>query len=315
MSMKLANLFKDRCFLTLLLALVLIIVAGFLKPVSEDSSILSDAFWLKKTHYKKDFDLVIMGDSRAIRAFSPEAMKPELRDYRIYNFAYSGGGLNPPMYRAAEQLLDKKSNKKTILLGVTPRSLTFLSNRNVLYRKQKQIPKTDIFQHVYVSPLLAFFEPIKLTELFQRFWPKKEKEKLIQEFRSSGWVASSAEPENPRKLLKPYLEYYSKTRVSKKNIDLLVEQTKKWVQKGIAVYALRVPTTAAMVTLEQKHSGFDEADLVKRFSQAGGTWITVKPENYRSYDGSHLNKQSAVKLSRDVARYIKEKPNRTHDKK
>lgn len=303
------KLFRDRCFLTLALTLVLVLVAGLFKPVAQDSRVKSDAFWLKKTHYKKDFDLVIMGDSRAIRAFAPEAMKADLPDYRVYNFAYSGGGLNPPMYRAAQQKLDKKSGKKIILLGVTPRSLTSLSNRNVLFRKQKRIPQTEIFQQVYINPLLAFFEPVKIIGLMDMLWPNKKKEILKQEFRSSGWVASTAEPENPQKLLKPYMEYYSKTRVSQKNVVHLVKQTKKWVSKGIKVFALRVPTTAPMVALEEKHSGFDEVDLVKRFTAAGGIWIPVNPNSYSSYDGSHLNKQSAIKLSGDVARYINEKLN------
>jgi hypothetical protein len=299
------NIFKDRCFLTLALALALILVVGWFKPETEKSRWQGDYFWSVKTHYKQNFDLVILGDSRAIRAFSPGAMEDVLPGYRVYNFAYSGGGLNPVMYKAGEKKLDPGSKKKIILLGVTPRSLTSLSNRNVLFRKQVRMPKTEIFQRVYVNPVLAFFEPLKPDRLINRLLGKKKKEILIEEFRADGWVASSAIPENPRKLLKPYLEYYSKTRVSRKNVDFLVKQTRRWTKKGILVFALRLPTTPAMVALEKKHSGFNEADLVKRFREAGGVWIPVEPSRYKSYDGSHLNKQSAIKLSEDVARYIK----------
>jgi hypothetical protein len=38
---------------------------------------------------------------------------------------------------------------------------------------------------------------------------------------------------------------------------------------------------------------------------AGGIWLSFNPDDYVSYDGSHLDADSAKKLSRDLADKIR----------
>jgi hypothetical protein len=51
-------------------------------------------------------------------------------------------------------------------------------------------------------------------------------------------------------------------------------------------------------------SGFRENEFIERFEESGGKWLYFSAEPYHSYDGSHLNKQSALILSHDLAKKI-----------
>ena len=61
-----------------------------------------------------------------------------------------------------------------------------------------------------------------------------------------------------------------------------------------------------MVELEKELSGFNQAEFVDAFKEAGGIWIDIDPTAYDSFDGSHLQSQSALELSRDLALKIYE---------
>jgi hypothetical protein len=62
-----------------------------------------------------------------------------------------------------------------------------------------------------------------------------------------------------------------------------------------------------MDDMENELSGFVESDCQVNVIQNGGHWIDLKEEvcNYSSYDGSHLDDESAIMLSGDLAREIK----------
>ena len=52
-------------------------------------------------------------------------------------------------------------------------------------------------------------------------------------------------------------------------------------------------------------SGFREAEFIQEFRNAGGIWLSFNLDDYVSYDGSHLDADSAKKLSRDLAEKIR----------
>jgi len=305
-------MWKDRTIRTLLFTVPLVIFVGIVRPRSADPLVRSkplwDRFWVVKTHNHRKYDMLILGDSRVYRGVSPEAMRAVLPDYRILNFGYSAGGLNPMMYREAERRLDPESPHKAIVLGVTPGALLPFTATNEHFLQEKTRPREDVYQRLYLNPYLKFFEPIDLRELLLAARGKKPKPKefYYQEFHDDGWVAARLVPENPEKQLPRYRERFTKESVSEELIRELIEQTKTWVAKGIRVFAYRPPTTRKMVALEEELSGFDEADFVKRFEAAGGVWFSFSVDDYHSYDGSHLRKDSAVLFSKDLAGHIRE---------
>ena len=94
---------KNKTYITVILSLFLILILGLILPKQNTVKTQLERFWLKKTFSDKNYDIVIMGDSRTYRGVSPQAMQQILTNYKILNFAYSNGGLNNFMFGEAEK--------------------------------------------------------------------------------------------------------------------------------------------------------------------------------------------------------------------
>jgi hypothetical protein len=250
--------------------------------------------------------MLILGDSRAFRGVSPTAMHTVLPNLKIVNFAYLLGGLNPLMYKEAERRLDPASSSKTLVLAVTPHSLTPAAAANQHFLEERNRPREDIYQRVYLHWFMELFNPLTPGEILDAILDKQTKpaEMYFQEPHDDGWVASWVVPEDASKQLRFYREIFTKERVSADLVHALVEQTRRWTASGIRVYGVRPPTTEEMVSLEDTMSGFDEQDFVRQFTDAGGIWLTFASDRYHTYDGSHLNKESALRFSMDLGKAI-----------
>ncbi len=270
-------------------------VSGFSKPVE-----------------RRYYDMILLGDSRVYRGVSPQKMETVLEGYRIFNYGYSAGGLNDVIYQAAERRLDPASQKKTIILGVTPASLRLSSAQNAQYTEELNRPYDEVLLYRYFLPVVDFFSPVKpqyvidtLSNMTQTA-ENGDNEGYFVEFYDDGWVASWLIPEDPSRLLPHFNDMFQKTKVDNGLIEDLFEQTRSWRDQGINVFAFRVPSSVQMVELENKLSGFDEAAFAEGFENAGGIWIDIPTEPYHSFDGSHLEKQSAIQLSLDLAHALEE---------
>jgi len=104
--------------------------------------------------------------------------------------------------------------------------------------------------------------------------------------------------------LNSYEFIFDDNQVSDSIINLVVQHVSEWVTSGIRVYAYRPPTVNSMVSLEDHKSGFKESFFVADFEKAGGVWINIENDGYISYDASHLQKESAIELSRSIRKYI-----------
>jgi hypothetical protein len=309
---------KDRTFLAVCAGLLVVILFAiyrpkpaavtvlplYYNPIAETSPV-SERFWVLKAQAPTHFDLVAMGDSRVYRGISPEAMKVVLKDRTILNFGFSSGGLNPEMYAAAEGRLDPASRHKAILFGVSPQTLCPRTESNDHFMQEMNRPPDYVFLHLYWLPLVSGLEPLNLSAWGQP--PASDtQEGYYLEFHDDGWVASWTVPEVPDSQIESYREIFSTTQVSPRLVQALLDQTRQWVSQGIRVYAYRPPTSQAMADLENQQSGFNEAQFAAQFKAAGGTWFSIPLAPYHSYDGSHLVKASAVKLSLDIAGLIKQ---------
>jgi uncharacterized iron-regulated protein len=85
-----------------------------------------------------------------------------------------------------------------------------------------------------------------------------------------------------------------------------MEFVERWTTKGIHVIGFRLPASYTIRKYEEERGGFSENTVSERFHEAGGIWIDIHPEEYQSYDGSHLEHHSAMQLSADLARMIRE---------
>ena len=311
---------KERSFITACLCIPIILLVGMLRPRPaavtvlplsynpiQETGMASERFWVLKAQGTAHYDMLLMGDSRVYRGLSPQAMETILPGVRILNYGFSGGGLNAEMYAAAQERLDTHSPMQNIVLGITPLTLTPRAESNEHFQQEMERPPDYVFLHLYWMPLLSSLAPISVQDLTgavetQNTLPNRQGYHL--EFHDDGWVASYTVPENPLSELPSYREIFSQTQVSPRLVQELVDQTRQWTQRGIRVYAFRVPSSPGMVALENQLSGFNEAALVKAFEDAGGIWFSIPLTPYHSYDGSHLAKPSAEALSIDLAKLI-----------
>ena len=300
---------RNRCLKTFLLSTIFLFIAGIHNPQWANAihQTQAERFWLLKTHTEAQFDMLFLGDSRVSMGLSPAAMQTMLPNYRILNFGYGGGGLNQVIFQAAEAKLDPKSTKKIIVLGITPAALTPLAAQNEHFLQEKNRSKDYLFLITHFAPLVTFLQPLKIDALL-RIDKGKSGEKPVEQgfsrLHDDGWIEAWMIPENPTKELSHFRDFFAKTQVSSELIEVLMQQTRLWKQKEIQVVAFRLPTTKEMVALEDELSGFDENKFLQAFESAGGLWLSVPLERYRSFDGSHLERNSAVLFSKDVAEKI-----------
>ncbi len=293
---------KERTVLVVIISAMLIIIASIVLPKPAKDKNISKRFWAYKTHNNIKYNVIIIGDSRVYRGISPKEMEKVLTGKKILNFGYSSGRLNSLFFNQAEKRLNKSSDKNIIVIGLTPNSLIHHPDENELLIEQLTLPKEEIIQRIQLKKVADLFLPVKPKDIFNS---KKREKNYIEIFHDDGWVESYIINEDTTKALKKYEKWLTEVDVSQEMIDELINQTTKWVEQGIQVYAFRPPSTYSMEKMEESLAKFNQEKIVERFENAGGIWIQVNSKDYHSYDGSHLHKDSAIKLSRAIAEEIK----------
>ncbi len=297
---------SNRFILLIPLTLLLLgLVSGLRPPINEDVS-EKKRFWLEKTHTSEKFDMVIGGDSRIYRGVAPEIIENLLPDFSVFNFGYSSGSLSKRILSEITQRIYHQASNPVIVLGVTPHALTHHAATDNHFREQKAQAHTALFSYRYFYQLNEWTEPFRLSSLIEKVLGKdKGKSIYHQEYRKNGWIASNKTPANPQEALKGYDGAFKDNLCSEEMIQDLLQQVQHWSKQGIQVFAFRPPTTLAMYEMENKLSGFDENSFITQFQKAGGHWMKVSQTDFESYDGSHLTKESAIRLSKILAQKIK----------
>jgi hypothetical protein len=297
------------------MAAILIIGIALVRPLDSSSEALdrlrANRFWIMKAQNKGKYAVLILGDSRSYRGLSPAEMSKSLGSSNIYNLAFSAGGLNQEIYDVASGMLDMGAKHRMIVLGVTPGSLMASTENNRQYREEHNRPQSAYLERVYIDPWLQRFVPFDWERLMYSVADRRSNGKRhVNRYADDGWVGSGGSPEDPTDELNSYREVMARYQVKEALVQALFDQTRMWSSMGVRVFGFRPPTSQAMLDLENKMSGFDEREFVEGFEAAGGKWIPVEPSTYHSYDGSHLDEASAIRLSDYIAAQISqhEKP-------
>jgi hypothetical protein len=317
----LAGLLRERILLFALVFATLIFLVGMRRTVGETGAIEEKAelsrLWRQKITWRACADVVIAGDSRIYRGVSPAAMHVALDETRILNFGFSGAGYSAEYIEATEQVLDPAGRGRRIVLGITPYSLTRSACRSNGFVAELLRPGDvrEEFEQFLVGFGGRWTQPMPLNwsavaaEL--RFIEKprtkqrKQKERYISEPHDDGWVASTKDPETPNYYVEPMTRLLQSNPTDGGVLSELLRAVSRWRRGGILVYAFRPPTTTEMVTAENDAGGFNEEAFVAAFEAAGGRWLNMDQTAYHSYDGSHLTRDAAERLSRDLAKAIR----------
>ncbi len=287
---------------------------AWLRPAEgqDRAGISREEFWSTKLDWSPKFDIVAAGDSRTLCDISPRAMQDVAPFQKIANFAFNYAGFNADYLLGAVSKLNPRSRVRTIVLGITPRSLTPLNQRVSGYREELNRPLWRRMLNSQAGAWLASFRPIAIERIVKQTGSK--------DFYADGWMAVRMNPPDPQADLPVYRSIFNGNAVSERIVDDLILTVRQWRRQDIRVFGFRPPVTQEMLTIENQRSGFREEDFIGRFKDAGGTWLTFDPSRYQVCDGSHLEAESAQVFSRDLARKLMqgsarapEAKNRTHE--
>lgn len=292
--------------LLLLFVVVLTAIVGLFGPVSGSKDrLLSKDFWIHKTHSTRRYSLVVAGDSRIYRGVSPREMEKVLEGYRGFNAGYSSAGFAKPMFEKIERHIDFEADKPVVVLGVSPWSMTPGAGANKHLLGELGRKREEVLQSQYFSFVNSVFAPYTLKELYDYLQSGGSELLISYRYSSRGWVASHTQHPNPQKALSHVEADYINNQLSKEQLQQLAQKIREWKQQGVEVFAFRPPSTRTMEMMEDSLSGYSEKQVARVLEDAGAVWFDFDVDNYFSYDGSHLDEVSAIRLSNDLALKIK----------
>ena len=295
----------DRTYGTILLSIAMVLLLGRFRNDGY-SGMSPRVFWVKKFDWKHCADMVVAGDSRTGEGLSPALMSPELGGARIRNFSFNSLAWSGPYFDSLENILDPHSQRRAVVLGITPHSCTFKPSRSNGWHVEGKKAAQRTAMDRKLESALSYFDPMSVKNALRRMVGIQARHLLHRRYCEDGWTGTDRlRKVNPDLWLHAFRTLFHGNKVSDVVIRAVIDRTRRWRRAGIEVYAFRPPTTANMLALENEVSGFDEAKFIEEFEAAGGVWIDLSQSGYHSHDGSHLSRPSAERLSRDLAKAIR----------
>lgn len=278
-------------------------------PTTDNRRLDRETFWRLKTHPGRLFDGIIVGDSRMYRGLSPAVMESELKGLSLHNLGYSSGRLAADLFDHAEGLLDPHSPTPFLILGLNAHALSKVKQGPPNPQLAQYLDVGDWEQRLdrWARPLTqGIFQPLveDPTVALQMAQQSSGKIRYHQYFDARGFVASFTEPADPNRALKSYQKTLVDYPMDSGVFEVLLDRILRWRKAGIRVFALQVPVPKAMAALERSLGGYNEAVIRQRLNGVGAQWLDIETGDLTSYDGSHLDPESARKLSRRVSRRI-----------
>lgn len=295
---------KQNIGFTLAIGVVFIVLIGYFLP-KDYHKYFGERFWTKKVFAKAEYDIVVLGDSRVYRGISPACFNEVLEGYNTLNFGYSNGGLNKTIFKAAESKLSKKSEQKIIVLGVSAFSINPLSLRNSQYLQELTRPREEVYERLYLNKHLHFFSPVNPEQVIDLLKGKKVDNNYISIYHDNGWVESEKIVIDTMEAMPYYKKDFSQHLTSYELVSDLCVQIKDWREQGILVFAFRPPASVPLSNLEDSVGLYNEKKISSMIENAGAKWINVNSTKYKTYDGSHLYRWDAERLSLRIANEIK----------
>lgn len=296
---------RHRIPYVFLVAALLAAIIYSVRDEMDTEEIKKNRYWVIKTRSTERYPVVFGGDSRVFRGISPEDFSAGFGGIQSYNYAYWANGYGRDYLKGLENKIDTSSEVKLIILGLTPHSLTEKTAQSPHYHWELSRAKENVMQTIYFSTIQEIFAPYKVNELLKRITGKSKPSNYRITYHPNGWVESYWIVPDTSYSARFYKDLFEGDPVSDEVISGLLEFVRKWTAMGIHVAAFRPPTSHTLRYYEQERGGFSEEEFVKRFKEAGGIWIDVDPDRYQTFDGSHLDHNSARRLSADLGRELK----------
>ena len=299
---KIRQIISDRAVATFLLAIILMMIMGSLRP-DKSLGLYPKQYWAIKIHWKNCADGVITGDSRVLMGIAPEELEKVLPYRQIRNYGFGANWYSRQYLEATESLFLEDADNRAVFMGISAHSLTNRDTVQGHFIELSQQSKQDAFLDIHFGALVNFFEPMSFRDAMQGLIPSLAPTHTQKNYGTDGFVAVHKQPLVLDEV-KRYRKIFENRKISDEVINTIMEFVKKWKSQGIDVYGFIMPSCPEMVDVEQRFSGFDQNAFVADFKRAGGTWIDVDLCKYECIDGSHLQDSGAMQFSQDLAMSI-----------
>lgn len=302
-------------------AFLLVLLNGlsyvFVESKYVDVRKLEEQFFAQKVfENEKRADVIIFGDSRAYRGIVPDEILKHRPGLHVLNFGFSGGGLNREIFNFVEDKKVAPGRTCVFIVGITPYALTTEARRNEQFLSILRTTPEKIGEQLNYHPgqfswnfLLKPFDANRTKIIRRSLFKRAKKMGMDETFYANGWCETRAsyDEKSVRRTCEDYVAQFKSNTVDPRSEKDLLEWTKKWSGEGHLVIGLRVPADPQLVKIEDAFSGFSEDRIKNEFRSAGGVYLEYSPEelaDYTCFDGSHLDLQSAKKLSDRIGRVV-----------
>ncbi len=301
---------RHRIGLTICLSAGLVVATVVHRGPDDHEDLRLDLFWAGKLAWNRCADCVIAGDSRICRGVAPAAMESVLDYRRVLNFAFDSSGYSEPYLRAVDRVLDPGINPRAVILGITPYSLTRAAASDSEFEYRRDLMPFQSTAGLYAMQSLRRLSPMRIDQVYEELSRDAEADAEAPpgppdgEYRPDGWLPMARRNGDTSMYAEQYLTAFENNPVDPQLTAGLLRQVRQWCAAGIRVYAFRPPIAKPILQIEEECSRFDEPGFVAAFQRAGGIWIPIDALAYDTYDGSHLGRDEAIRLSRTLARQI-----------
>jgi len=297
---------KRRIPYVILLVALLSLLIYHTRDEMDTEELRKQQYWMAKGRNTNTYPLVFGGDSRVFRGLSPRHFSSEFNDIAAYNYAYWSNGFGTDYLEGLESKVDTTAPVKMIILGLSPHSLTRKASRSAHYQDVKNRSGDRRVLSAGKNRINEVFFPFKALDLTAKLSGRAKPSNVRITYHSDGWVETYWIVPDTSHAAQFYKDIFKDNPVDAEVIENLLDFVGRWTRMGIHVVAFRPPTSHTLVTYENEDGGFKEEGFIKEFSAAGGIWIPLDTDAYQTYDGSHLEHHSAIRLSTDLARRIRE---------
>lgn len=298
----------DRTATTLALAAGLAALLATQRPSDGLTGMAPEALWVAKYSWPASFDVVIAGDSRVVEGVAPGQVVRGLAEaghpgVRVANFGFGHTGFDAGYLRATRSKLAPDARAPTIVLGISPLSLTEharMGRYSDWHRIDAMLPHQR-WAEGWLAPWTHLVRPMGTRRLRDAL--KGRLEASLRVFHPDGWMASAPNPEQPRSAADSYPGFFAGNPIDPAMVAAVRASVAAWRAEGIRVVLVRMPIPPWMREFEERLSGFDY-DAFAASLEADGVEVLRLEGEYHSYDGAHLRMDAAEAFSFDLGKAL-----------
>ncbi len=267
---------------------------------------------------------LIIGISRANIGISPYVIEEELINIEkpIINFAINSyqSGFSEVYFNAIREKIKNRTNKGIFIISINPGNFSAFSNidddilttdSNTILGKTKNVASNPNYNYIINN----YSEP-----LYNAFYSRKPEHQISH---NNGWneiILYTEHDTITNNTIKYWKSLTIKRNIKRVNtdeksqyrIDSFIKLIKFLKEEG-HVFVIRIPADTDIIKFENDvWQGFDkEFDSITKKYNVPYFNYSNKSDEYKTYDGSHLESESAKKftkqLSLDIKNYLKAK--------